>query len=209
MPILEVLREHRRPLALAFGARVGVDVAFYTFVLFITTYAATYLGLPRSTPLNAVLIAAAIQAFLIPAFGGATDRRGRRPVYLFGAVGALVWVFVFFPLIDTGSFALITLAAVVALFFHAAMYGPQASFIAELFPTKVRYTGASLGYQGAGILGGALAPIISTALLDRYNSTVPVSLYVAAMLLISIVCVVLAPETAHVDPDELARQERH
>ena len=208
VPIVEVLREHRRPLALAFGARVGVDVAFYTFVLFITTYAATYLELPRSTPLNAVLIAAAVQAFLIPAFGGATDRRGRRPVYLFGAVGALVWVFVFFPLIDTGSFALITLAAVVGLFFHAAMYGPQASFIAELFPTKVRYTGASLGYQGAGILGGALAPIISTALLDRYESTVPVSLYVAGMLVISIVCVVLAPETAHVDPDELARAER-
>ena len=119
-----------------------------------------------------------------------------------------MWVFVFFPLIDTGSFVVITLAAIVALFFHAAMYGPQASFIAELFPTKVRYTGASLGYQGAGILGGALAPIISTALLDRYESTIPVSLYVAAMLLISIVCVVLAPETAHVDPDELARQER-
>jgi metabolite-proton symporter len=208
VPIVEVLREHRRPLALAFGARVGVDVAFYTFVLFITTYAATYRELPPSTPLNAVLIAAGVQAFLIPAFGGATDRRGRRPVYLFGAVGALVWVFVFFPLIDTGSFVVITLAAIVALFFHAAMYGPQASFIAELFPTKVRYTGASLGYQGAGILGGALAPIISTALLDRYESTIPVSLYVAAMLLISIVCVVLAPETAHVDPDELARQER-
>lgn len=207
-PILEVLRDHRRPLLLAFGARVGVDVAFYTFVLFITTYAVTYLKLPRSTPLNAVLIAASLQVLLIPLFGGLTDRVGRRPVYLFGAVGALAWVFAFFPLIDSRSFALITVAAIGGLAFHAAMYGPQAAFIAELFPTRVRYTGASLGYQGAGILGGALAPIVSTALLKRYDSTLPVALYVAGMLLVSIVCVVLAPETAHADPDEVAVRDR-
>ena len=84
-------------------------------------------------------------------------------------------MFVFFALLDTGSFALIVLAAVVALIFHAAMYGPQAAFIAEMFPTKVRYTGASMGYQLAGILGGALAPIISVALLDRFDTSLVVS----------------------------------
>jgi MFS family permease len=176
-----------------------VDVAFYSFVLFITTYVATYLKLPRSYALNAVLIAAACQIFLIPWFGALSDRFGRRPVYLFGAVGAAVWIFVFFAMLDTGNFALIVLATVVALFFHAAMYGPQASFIAEMFPTKVRYSGASMGYQLAGILGGALAPIISVALLDRYDTSLVVSLYVVAALAVTTVCVVAAPETARID----------
>jgi len=198
-PIVEVLRTYPRQVLLAIGARVGVDVAFYTFVLFITTYIATYLKLPRSYALNAVLIAAAVQVFLIPWFGHLSDRFGRRPVYLFGAVGAAVWVFVFFALLDTGSFLLILLATVVSLVFHAAMYGPQASFIAEMFPTRVRYTGASMGYQLAGILGGALAPIISVALLDRFDTSLVVSLYVVLMLALTTVCVLLSPETSRLD----------
>jgi MFS family permease len=88
---------------------------------------------------------------------------------------------------------------VVALFLHAAMYGPQAAFIAELFPTKVRYTGASLGYQLAGIFGGALAPIISVALLERYDTSMAVSIYVIAMLAITLLSVFVAPETSRVD----------
>jgi metabolite-proton symporter len=198
-PIVEVLRRYPKQVLLAIGARVGVDVAFYTFVLFITTYVATYLGLPRHYALNAVLIAAAIQVAAIPFFGHLSDRFARRPVYLFGAIGAAVWVFVFFALIDTGQFVLILLAAVVALIFHAAMYGPQAAFIAEMFPTKVRYTGASMGYQLAGILGGALAPIISVALLDRFDTSVVVSVYAVAMLLVTIICVFVAPETSKID----------
>ena len=87
----------------------------------------------------------------------------------------------------------------VALFFHAAMYGPQASFIAELFPTRVRYTGASMGYQLAGIFGGALAPIVSVALLDRFDTSVAVSVYVVAVLALTTVCVLLAPETSRID----------
>jgi metabolite-proton symporter len=198
-PIVDVLRQYPKQVLLAIGARVGVDVAFYTFVLFITTYVATYLELPRSYALNAVLIAAAVQVLLIPWSGAVSDRLGRRPVYLFGAIGAAVWVFVFFALLDTGNLALIVLAAVVALFFHAAMYGPQAAFIAEMFPTRIRYSGASMGYQLAGIVGGALAPIISVALLDRYDTSLVVSLYVVVVLAITTACVLAAPETSRID----------
>jgi len=198
-PIVDVLRTYPKRVLLAIGARVGVDVAFYSFVLFITTYVVTYLKLPNSYALNAVLIAAACQVVLIPWFGVLSDRFGRRPVYLFGAIGAAVWVFVFFALLDTGSFVLIVLATVVALVLHAAMYGPQASFIAEMFPTRVRYTGASMGYQLAGILGGAVAPIVSVALLDKYDTSLVVSLYVVAMLAITAACVAAAPETSRVD----------
>jgi metabolite-proton symporter len=209
-PIIDVLRRYPKNVALAIGARIGVDVAFYTFVLFVTTYVVTYLKLPRSYALNAVLIAAAAQVFLIPWFGRLSDRLGRRPVYLFGAVGAAIWVFPFFALLDRGSFPLILLAVVGALFFHAAMYGPQAAFIAEMFPTKIRYTGASMGYQLAGIFGGALAPIISVALLDRFDTSLVVSVYVVAVLALTTVCVLIAPETSrldlHADPfDDSAR----
>jgi metabolite-proton symporter len=198
-PIMEVLRRYPKQVLLAIGARVGVDVAFYTFVLFITTYVATYLKLPRNYALNAVLIAAAIQVVLIPFFGSLSDRLARRPVYLAGAIGAAVWVFVFFTLLDTGQFWLIVLATVVALVLHAAMYGPQAAFISEMFPTKVRYTGASMGYQLAGIFGGALAPIISVALLARFDTSIAVSVYAVVMLLVTIICVLIAPETSKID----------
>jgi MFS family permease len=200
-PIVDVLKRYPGRVLLAVGARVGVDVAFYIFVLFITTYVVTYLGLPQSYALNAVLIAAACQVLFIPFFGALSDRIGRRPVYIAGTVGAAVWSFVFFALLDTGNFVMVVLAAVVALIFHAAMYGPQASFIAEMFPTQVRYSGASMGYQLAGVVGGALAPIIATALLKQYDSSLVVSIYSTVVLAITLVCVLVAKETARADLD--------
>jgi len=207
-PILDVLRVYPRSVLTALGARLGVDIAFYTFALFILVYVSQQLDLPRSTALNAVLIGSAFQLFLIPLFGALSDRYGRRPVYLLGAAAAAVWVFAFFPLLDTRSTAVIILATVVGLLAHAAMYGPQAAFISELFSTRVRYSGASLGYQIAGVIGGALAPIISIALLKRFGSSVAVSLYVLAGLAITIASVLLAPETAHADLHAERQEER-
>jgi MFS family permease len=157
MPLVEVLRRHPRGLIVAMAARIGTDVAFYTFTLYILTYITGTLKLPRGVGLAAVLIGSAFQLALIPAFGALSDRIGRRPVYAIGAASAAVWAFAFFPLLDTANRAVIVLATVVALATHAAMYGPQAAFIVEMFSTRLRYSGASMGYQIAGILGGALA----------------------------------------------------
>ena len=212
-PLVEVVKCYPRSLFIAVAARFGTDVAFYTFALFILTYVTTELGLPKTTALAGVLIGSAVQLLLIPTFGHLSDSRGRRPVYLAGAIGAAAWTCVFFPLLNTKSATLIVLAALGGLVFHAAMYGPQAAFITELFGTEVRYSGASLGYQLAGVIGGALAPIISVALLSQFGSPVPIAIYVVAALVITIVAVLLSKETAAADlraehPEESAPAPR-
>ncbi|SFO94827.1 hypothetical protein SAMN05421810_101489 [Amycolatopsis arida] len=116
-------------------------------------------------------------------------------MYLLGAAGMGAWGFVFFALLDTRSFGVILVATTVGLVLHGAMYGPQAAFFAELFGTRVRYSGASIGYQLASILAGGLAPLIAVALLDAWGSTLPVSLYLLGMCLLTIVAVTLAKET--------------
>ena len=119
MPLLEVIKRHPRGLFVAMFARIGTDVAFYTFTLYILTFITTNLGLPRQVGLNAVLIGSAFQLALIPLFGALSDRYGRRPVYAVGAASAAVWGFAFFPLLSTRSTVLIVLATVVALVTHA------------------------------------------------------------------------------------------
>ena len=181
-PIVEVLRAYPKQVLLAIGAGSASTSPSTRSSCSSRRTSPPTSSCRAATPSTRCSSRRPCQVFLIPWFGHLSDRFGRRPVYLFGAIGAAVWVFVFFALLDTGSFALIVLATVVALVFHAAMYGPQAAFIAEMFPTQVRYTGASMGYQLAGILGGALAPIISVALLDRFDTSLVVSVYVVLML---------------------------
>jgi metabolite-proton symporter len=194
-PVVEVVRRSWRQLLVAMGARMAENMSYYVITAFILVYVTTSLGLSRSTGLNAVLIASGVHLLTIPLWGALSDRVGRKPVYLLGAIGMAVWGFMFFVLLDTKSFWVMALAATVGLVLHGAMYGPQAAFFSELFGTRVRYSGASIGYQLASIAAGALAPIIAVALLRDTGSTVPISLYMLGMCVITVIAVLVARET--------------
>jgi MFS family permease len=149
--------------------------------------------------LFAILMAAVAQIIGIPLAGALSDRIGRRPVLIAGALTTLVWGFVFFLLVHTKSPALVILASFIGMFCHTAMWGPLASFLPEMFETRVRCTGASLSFQLAGLFGNALIPIVAVQLLTAFNSPWPISIYLAGFLLLMVACVAATPETAHVD----------
>src|SRR5262245_16110181 len=198
-PILDALRQHPRNVVLAMGARIAENGAFYLYTVFILTYAALpQIGFSRSSVLYAIHLAAIVEIIAIPTYGWLSDKLGRRPVYLFGAVFTGLFAFPFFWMVETSSAPLMTLAIVCALVGgHSAMYGPQASFFSELFGTRVRYSGASLGYQLASVLAGGLSPLIATALLKRTGASWPIALLVVGMAAVTTVSVFLAMETAH------------
>ncbi|MEU6996034.1 MFS transporter [Streptomyces sp. NPDC046465] len=194
-PVVEVFRKSRREVLTAIGTRFGENISYYILTAFVLVYVTVHLDLPRSDALNAVLIGSAVHFVTIPLWGALSDRIGRRPVTMIGALGVAGWAFAFFALLDTRSFPVIALAVTVGLLFHGAMYGPQAAFISELFDTEVRYSGASMGSQLASIIGGALAPIIAVELLKDYDSAVPVALYMCLAALVTAVTVHFARET--------------
>jgi MFS family permease len=199
LPVVQVLREYPREIILAIGARLGENIGYYIFTAFALAYATGEAGISRGTALNAALIASAIHFVAIPTMGALSDRFGRRPVYLVGAVGVGVWGFVFFAMYDSKSFLLLALAGTIGLIFHGAMYGPQASFFSEMFSTQVRYSGLSVAGQVSSIVAGSLAPIIATGLLLKYGSSLPISLYLAGAAVLTVIAVVLSRETAHSD----------
>ena len=195
-PIIEALVKYPKRIALAAGAFLSIQVAFYILIGFVLAYGGDPTGaaIPRDTMLFAVLVASAVQ---IPAqFWAAaySDRHGRRGIFMLGAFLTGAWSFALFPLIDTGEFWLVVLGLSGGLVFLGLMYGPQAAFFTELFSTEVRYSGASLGYQIGAIVGGAFAPTIATLLWAEY-SIVWVSVYIAGASLLSLISVRMLTET--------------
>jgi metabolite-proton symporter len=184
-PIGEVFRSHWRGLLLGGGARIGPDVLYSLSVAFSLSYLTTVLGQSRTLALIALSIGGACNAIAIPIFGSLSDRLGRRAVYGAGAALGVIWAFVFFPLLNTESAFAIVCALIGALLIHAMMYGPQAAFIAEQFPTRVRYAGSSLAYTLAGIVGGGIAPAMFATLLKIYGTTAPLAIYTAVALLMT------------------------
>ncbi|MEU9074302.1 MFS transporter [Kitasatospora sp. NPDC048538] len=194
-PLVAVLRHHWREVLVAMGARMAENISYYVMTTFVLAYAVTHAHFAKQTALNAVLIGSAVQFALIPLFGALSDRVGRRPVYLVGAVGVGVWAFVFFGLVDTRSFGQLVVAVTVGLVFHSAMYAPQAAFFSEMFATRMRYSGASIGAQFASVAAGAPAPLIATALLKDYGNATPIAVYVAVAAAVTVLAVLCGRET--------------
>ena len=194
-PVMEAIRTRPGGIAVGVGLRMAENICYYVITTFSITYLTQVVHASRQQALDAVLVGAIVQAVAIVAFGALSDRIGRRPVYAIGAAGTAIWAFAFFRLLDTGATPMIMLAIVVGLIGHAAMYGPQAAFLAELFPTKIRYSAASLAYQGTSILAGSLAPIIAVWRLKETGSSLAISIYVAVAGAISVAAALVARET--------------
>jgi len=203
LPAIEVLRERPKAVLLGAGLRLGENISYYVLTAFSLTFLVEISAESRSLALNALLIGAAVQFAAIPLAARLSDRIGRRPVYAIGAFGLAGWSFALFPLLASGDKLAIVAALVVGLVLHGTMYGPQAAMIAELFPTRIRYSGASIAYQLTAIFAGSLAPIVALRLYQSYGSATPVALYVAIACAISGVSALLAKETKGVALDAI------
>ena len=194
-PALAALRARPGGIAIGAGLRLGENISYYIVTAVSITYATNVAHISRGAALGALLVASAVECLAMPLFSALSDRVGRRWIYALGAGGMGVWAFAFFRLLDTGATWPILLAMTVGLILHGAMYGPQAAFISELFPTRFRYSGASIAYQLTSVFAGSLAPIIAIALLESTKSTLPISIYVALACAVSVFSALRARDT--------------
>jgi metabolite-proton symporter len=185
-PVLAVLKSHPKEIIQSAFARMAEQAPFYIFTAFVFAYAVNTLKVPRDFILISVLAAAVLSFVSIPLFGHISDRIGRRKTYMIGAAVTGVFGFIYFAMLDTGQPAIIFLAIVLSLIPHDIMYGPQAALIAELFPGRLRYSGASLGYQLASVIAGGPAPLIATWLFATYGTPYAISFYILACAIVSL-----------------------
>ena len=193
--VFEVLRRYPRGILTAMGLRLGENTMYYLVVTFSITYLKVRVHAETKVILWLLLAAHAVHFAVIPLAGRLSDRFGRRPIFFVGAVSACTWGFFAFPLMDSGRNALVLSAIVVGLVFHGLMYAVEPATMAEMFPTRMRYSGVSFGYQVTAIFAGSLAPIIAVRLLKVYGSSVPIAWYLAATAAVSAVAAVAARET--------------
>lgn len=207
LPLVEVLRDNPRQVVLATGSIISTGAFFYVVNSFAISYGTTSAGIESSGMLLALVIGNAVGLFAMPFFGSLSDRVGRKPLILVGLTGMGLWIFPIFWLIDAGSLPWIIVGYVVGIFLMSISYGPQSTFISELFSTHVRFSGASTSFQLGVMLGGALAPIIASALVASTGSSLSVALYVAALSLVSLLSVILVTQTDLVGGEEGSRLE--
>lgn len=193
--ITATLAAHWRSVLTVLLVKAGENALFYVFTTFYIVYVTRVLQLPRTLALEGAAVGSIVEVATIFAAGAWSDRIGRRPVTLLGLISAAVWAFALFPATASGSTAAVIGAAAVGGVCHGVIVGGMSAFFVELFPTSARYTAFSLGYQVATVFTGAVAPLIGVALLNRYASTVPVSLYAAAMTIPGLVALLLSRET--------------
>ena len=186
-PVLEAIRRQPREIVLTALCRMGEQAPFYISSAFVFAYGTGTLHLPRNFLLSALLTGTIISFFMIPFSGHLSDRFGRKRIYMLGTVFTGIYGFVYFGLFDTGIRTLVFLAIALSLIPHDLMYGPQAALIAESFSARVRYSGASLGYQLSSIIAGGPAPLIATWLLGRYHSGTAIAVFILVCAVISLV----------------------
>ncbi|HKE41914.1 MAG TPA: MFS transporter [Casimicrobiaceae bacterium] len=198
-PTLEVIKRQPREIILTALLRMGEQAPFYIFTAFIFAYGTTSLKVSKDFLLTAVLAAAVLSFFTIPFCGHLSDRIGRKRMYLIGAATMAVFGFIYFAMLNTLNPAWIFVAIILSLIPHDMMYGPQAALIAEEFTGRLRYSGASLGYQLASVIAGGPAPLIAAALFARYHSGFPIATYILVCAVLSLISTALLRDHTNKD----------
>jgi len=193
-PIVEVFKKQPLEILLSALVRMGQQAPFYIFTAFVFAYGTTTLHMSRNLILTAVLVASCVSFVTIPLSGHISDRIGRRRMYLIGAAATGLFGFLYFGMLDTAIPSAVFIAIVISLIPHDMQYGPQAALIAEAFTPRLRYSGASLGYQLASIIAGGPAPLIATALFAAYHTGYAIAIYLLACAVISLVSAAFMPD---------------